>query len=89
MAPAEAVVFLAGEQLFPKDLDNSRGRGVDVRVMVEDVDLYYAQLTARDVEIAHTLGDREYGMRDFIIRDCDGYRLRFGVNLAAGDGSER
>ena len=79
----EAVLFLAAEESYVGSLTTPRGGGIDVRVMVADVDAHHDRMAARDVEIVHPIGDRDYGMRDFIIRDPDGYRLRFGTNLPA------
>ena len=83
MALGEAVLFLAAEASYAEPLTGTRGRGIDVRVMVTDVDAYHDRVDALDVEIVVPIGDRDYGMRDFIIRDRDGYRLRFGANLPA------
>jgi hypothetical protein len=33
------------------------------------------------VEIAQDIGDREYGLRDYSVRDLEGYYLTFGQNL--------
>jgi hypothetical protein len=34
------------------------------------------------VSMALDIGDRPYGLRDFIVRDLNGYRLRFAAPLA-------
>ncbi len=47
--------------------------------MVDDVDAMYRRATDNDVTIVHDIGDRDYGLRDFIIRDRDGFRLRFAA----------
>ncbi len=44
--------------------------------MVDDVDAMYRRATDNDVTIVHDIGDRPYGLRGFIIRDPDGFRLR-------------
>lgn len=49
--------------------------------MVPDVDDYYARAQAAGLEIMHSLADREYGLRDFIVRDPNGFRLRFASPL--------
>jgi catechol 2,3-dioxygenase-like lactoylglutathione lyase family enzyme len=59
-----------------------RAAGVDIRLMVEDVDGVYASVRARGVDVVLTLDDRPYGLRDFIISDADGYRIRFAQRIA-------
>ncbi len=56
---------------------DSRGAGLDIRVMVPDVDAYRERIRAAGWPVMHELGDREYGLRDFIVRDPNGFRLRF------------
>jgi hypothetical protein len=33
------------------------------------------------VEIVHEIADRYYGLRDFVISDLNGFRLRFASSL--------
>ncbi len=54
-----------------------RGVGVNIRIMVDDVDALCRRLSANDVTVVRQIGDREYGLRDFIIADPDGFLLRF------------
>lgn len=60
---------------------SDRGLGMDVRIMVAEVDVVYDQVRTAGVAIVHEIGDRDYGLRDFIIRDLDGFRLRFAAPL--------
>ncbi len=46
--------------------------------MVDDVDPMYRRVTDNDVTIVHDIG----GLRDFIIRDPDGIRLRFAAPVS-------
>jgi uncharacterized glyoxalase superfamily protein PhnB len=62
-------------------LAGARGVGLDVRFLVDDVEQVYRAARAAGVEIVHDLGDRPYGLRDFILRDPHGYRLRFAAPL--------
>lgn len=62
---------------------DGRGAGLDIRVMVPDVDAYRERVGAAGWSVMHELGDREYGLRDFIVRDPDGFRLRFASPLSA------
>ena len=45
---------------------------------MRSVDRYYEQLRAAGAEIAVTIDDRPYGLRDFSVRDPSGNRLDFG-----------
>ncbi|NNE66742.1 MAG: glyoxalase [Pyrinomonadaceae bacterium] len=50
-------------------------------VFVHDVDKVYYEYRSKGVEIASEIGDREYGMRDFDIKDINGFLLSFSMNL--------
>jgi catechol 2,3-dioxygenase-like lactoylglutathione lyase family enzyme len=52
--------------------------GCDVFFVVGDVDELYAFHRAAGVEVVQEIGDREYGLRDYTVRDLNGYRLTFG-----------
>jgi uncharacterized glyoxalase superfamily protein PhnB len=53
----------------------------NVRVMVPDVDRYWALTREIGAEIAVPIGDRYYGLRDFTVRDLDGFGVRFASIL--------
>ncbi|MEO1051423.1 MAG: VOC family protein [Bacteroidota bacterium] len=53
-----------------------------LRVFVSDVDQLYAEFQHNNVAILRPIGDREYGMRDFDIKDKDGFILTFGTGLS-------
>ena len=58
-----------------------RGReGGHVYFVVGSVDDLFATYREAGVEIESEPGDRPHGMRDFSIRDPDGYRLVFGTH---------
>ncbi len=79
-----AVVMLADESLYIAmggSLESRRGAAVDIRVMVADVDAAYNRCRENGVEIVHDIGDRYYGLRDFVITDPNGFRLRFASAL--------
>jgi len=63
-------------------IESRRGVAIDVRVMVDDVDAVYKRCREREVEIVHEIADRYYGLRDFVISDLNGFRLRFASPLA-------
>lgn len=52
-----------------------------VSFLVGDVDRLYEFHRANGVEIAETIDDRPYGIRDYAIRDLYGYSLSFGQHL--------
>jgi catechol 2,3-dioxygenase-like lactoylglutathione lyase family enzyme len=53
-------------------------QGADVFFVVGDADELYAFHRANGVEVVEEIGDREYGLRDYAVRDPNGYRLAFG-----------
>ena len=55
--------------------------GGAVYYMIDDADALYDFHRANGVEVLATLGDREYGIRDYTVRDPDGNRLTFGHRL--------
>lgn len=59
-------------------------REVDLYVYCDDVDALRAQLDGR-VEIVQDLYDAFYGMREFIVRDCNRFWITFGQQLPIRD----
>jgi catechol 2,3-dioxygenase-like lactoylglutathione lyase family enzyme len=53
----------------------------NVRIMVPDVDAYWARAVASGVQVLAPIANREYGLRDFTILDPDGVGLRFATRL--------
>lgn len=45
---------------------------------VENIDSLAAGYKQRGIEFTQSLGTREHGMREFEVKDLNGYRLRFG-----------
>ena len=52
----------------------------EIYVILDDVDSYFAQVKAAGAEFVFELGDREYGMRDFMVKDPDGNQLSFATD---------
>ena len=50
----------------------------DLYIYVDDVEGLHDELVERGADILHAPVDTEYGMRDFRVRDADGYVLAFG-----------
>ena len=57
------------------------GGAIDIRIVVDDVDALYGRARDSGVDIVQELADRDYGLRDFIVRDPNGFRLRFASPL--------
>ena len=53
-------------------------KGCFVSFMVGDADALYEFHRAQGVEIVEPIEDREYGIRDYGVRDLHGYHLSFG-----------
>ena len=49
--------------------------------VVGDADQLYEFHRANGVEVAEENGDRAYGIRDYVVRDLNGYYLSFGQHL--------
>jgi catechol 2,3-dioxygenase-like lactoylglutathione lyase family enzyme len=57
----------------------------NVRVMVPEVDAYWRLAQDIGAEVVVPIGDRYYGLRDFTVRDPDGFGVRFASLLDAPD----
>jgi len=53
----------------------------NVRVMVDDVDQVRRLVSGLDVQLISEIGDRPYGLRDFVIADPDGFGIRFAQRI--------
>lgn len=79
-----AVVMFAKDSLYTAmggSIRSERGVAIDVRIMVTDVDVLYDRCRRNSVEIVHEIADRYYGLRDFVVSDLNGFRLRFASPL--------
>lgn len=75
--PDFAGVSLGEAQLFLRQ-GTPAPEGSVVFFVIEDVDALYEYHRAQGVEIAESIGDREYGIRDYVARDLHGHYLSFG-----------
>ena len=74
------VMFVKSDNLkkdIPALKDRQQGASVLFYVDVEDIDEVYKNLKTH-TEIAKELETTWYGMREFYVRDCNGYVLGFG-----------
>jgi catechol 2,3-dioxygenase-like lactoylglutathione lyase family enzyme len=78
--PAMAGVNLGGVQMFLQQGTPSPA-GCEVYFVVGNADELYEFQRANSVEIVEPPADREYGLRDYSVRDLHGYRLGFGHHL--------
>lgn len=79
-----AVLMFAHDHLYKAlggSIESRRGVAIDVRIMVDDVDAVYGRCRDKGVEIVHDIADRYYGLRDFVVVDPNGFRLRFASPL--------
>ncbi|MCW5831636.1 MAG: VOC family protein [Labilithrix sp.] len=77
-----AWLFLAEEAPQPRAEHN-------LRVLVHDVDAAWQTARALGAEIARPIGDRDYGLRDFTLRDPDGFCVRFASVIDRQTSGER
>jgi len=54
----------------------------NIRVMVPNVDEYWALLRTTGARVIAAIGDRSYGLRDFTVAGPDGIGLRFATRLS-------
>ncbi len=79
----ERAVFLIAHKSLEGTLAMPPGGGaVHIRIMVDDVDEVRGRAKDNGVVIALDIADRPYGLRDFIVEDPDGFRLRFASPLS-------
>jgi uncharacterized glyoxalase superfamily protein PhnB len=80
MSKDEVYVMFLKEDSFKYDIpllhELPQGASVLFYIEVDNIEKMYKQLESR-AEIAKTLETTWYGMREFYIRDCNGYILGF------------
>lgn len=52
---------------------------LDAYLSVDDVEALFTEYSARNVRFERPLGDTAWNTREFVIRDCDGRLLAFGM----------
>ncbi len=57
--------------------DVPRIPAANLRIMVADVDAKWEQAQSLGAKVFVPIADREYGLRDFIVLDPDGFGVRF------------
>ena len=72
------LVSMRDEDIFAKDsMSGKKGRGVYVYISVDDVDQKYSQLVTLGLIPSTKPRDWNWGNREFILKDPDGYKLCF------------
>lgn len=75
--PTFAAVNLGEMQLF-FSTGTPCPEGCNAFFVVGNVDELYAYHRAGGIEVTEEIADRSYGLRDYVVRDLNGYRLIFG-----------
>ncbi len=88
--PPSYVVTKLGESVsihFVKRQDDGQPSPTHTTVMifVHNVDKVYEKMRENAVDVINPLETRDYGMRDFDIRDPNGYILSFAQGIRIGD----
>lgn len=82
--PSMAGVNLGEMQLF-LEAGEPAPRGCALYFVIGDADELHDYHRANGLEVVEPLGDRPYGLRDYTLRDLDGYTLTFGQRLPVGE----
>lgn len=78
-----AVVHWHGQRLFLAGNPDApvHDRWSSLRIMVVDVDALWHQARRLQLKVGAPIGDRHYGLRDFVLTDPAGFGLRFAKAL--------
>lgn len=81
MSKNDVFVMFLEENSFKKDIpafkNNTHGASILFYIDVEDINTIYDSIEDK-VEIVKKLDTTWYGMKEFYIKDCNGYILGFG-----------
>ena len=75
--PTFAGVMLGDVQIFIEN-GTPNPHGDSLYFVIGNADELFAWHQSRGVEVAYPIGDREYDLRDYTVRDLHGNRLTFG-----------
>ena len=62
---------------FKQDVDRFKGAGVFIYISVDDVDAKYSDLVNKGLQPSGEPKDFEWGNKEFVIKDPDGYKIIF------------
>jgi uncharacterized glyoxalase superfamily protein PhnB len=72
------LVTMRDEEMFAKDsMSGEKGQGMYLYLCVESTDKVYDDLKRKGIKPATEPRDWEWGNREFIVKDLDGYKLCF------------
>jgi uncharacterized glyoxalase superfamily protein PhnB len=71
------LIYLSGPKQGAK---RAIGQG-SIYMFCDEVDQYFSEISVRGAILEIGIDDREYGMRDFAVKDPDGNILTFGKSL--------
>jgi len=72
------LVSMRDEEEFNRDsLSSDKGRGMYVYIEVDSVDALHKQLVEKGITPRTKPRDWEWGHREFVVKDPDGYKLCF------------
>ena len=72
------LIYLSGPK---QDMKKAIGEG-SIYIFCDKVDQYFKDISSRGAILEITLEDRDYGMRDFAVKDPDGNIITFGMQMA-------
>ena len=78
-----AVVNGYGMRVFLAEDSNALigQRWTNVRIVVPEVEFIWECVKSLCLPIVHIIGDRPYGLRDFVVADPSGFEIRFAQVL--------
>jgi catechol 2,3-dioxygenase-like lactoylglutathione lyase family enzyme len=80
-----AVLLWEGRRLFldqGSDLAPlNAGSRANIRILTRDVDAVWTVAQKLGISVERSIGNRDYGLRDFTVLDPDGFGLRFASTL--------
>ncbi len=67
--------------LIASDTSRQKAGMGNISVITSEVDNYYSQCKRSGIEVIIEPADREYGLRDFGVKDIDGNIINFGCEV--------
>jgi uncharacterized glyoxalase superfamily protein PhnB len=75
----ELQLGLADDVTHPQISNTAQRKGgLDLYITVGNIQLLFDEMNARDIKIVEPLCKQVYGMIEFAVEDCNGFKLVFG-----------